>query len=303
MIEHPAGQRRRCRVRVCDGSRPTREEELLPAATTLNRHAACGLERSNDRAGASTNEISLVVVAGVFVLILLIGVQLFVTRRRLYRGTSGTLLRVLIVVMLVWTVTRFTSEQDASVRDNATGRTICKCLSAARFLTLRAPSDRQPHAGGAWSGAPSSSRLRDIPSGRGAGWPRRHRRPARRCGPIALAEWFPRHDSVSSAISCGAFPRRARHRAQASMRGRELRGAVTRRSTSGSRCPSARRGSTREDRGGAGSALDAAAGQACWFRRAAFRDFPADVLGRFPALMVSSENGTDDDPPVVPSSS
>ena len=52
-----------------DGSKLMREQ-ILPAATTLYQHAARGLD-DNYRAGTSTNEIVLVVVAGVLVLVLL----------------------------------------------------------------------------------------------------------------------------------------------------------------------------------------------------------------------------------------
>ena len=123
-----------------DGSRLMREE-ILPAATRLYRHAARGLD-DNYRAGTSTNEIVLVVVAGVLVLVLLIGVQLFVTRRTNRIVNVGlAAASVLIVVMLVWTVTRFTSEQDALVRAQRNGSDQMQVLSAARFLTLRAQSD------------------------------------------------------------------------------------------------------------------------------------------------------------------
>jgi hypothetical protein len=116
-------------------------EQILPAATTLYRHAARGLD-DNYRAGTSTNEIVFVVVAGVLVLLLLLGVQFFVTHRTnriLNIGLAGA--SVLIIVMLVWTVTRFASEQDALVRAQRNGSDQMQVLSAARFLTLRAQSD------------------------------------------------------------------------------------------------------------------------------------------------------------------
>ena len=123
-----------------DGSRLMREQ-ILPAATTLYRHAARGLD-DNYRAGTSTNEITFVVVAGVLVLLLLLGTQFFVTRRTnriLNVGLAGA--SVLIIVMMVWTVTRFASEQDALVRAQRNGSDQMQVLSAARFLTLRAQSD------------------------------------------------------------------------------------------------------------------------------------------------------------------
>ena len=43
--------------------------------------------------------------------------------------------------MLVWTVTRFASEQDALVRAQRNGSDQMQVLSAARFLALRAQSD------------------------------------------------------------------------------------------------------------------------------------------------------------------
>ena len=83
-----------------------------------------------------------VVVAGVLVLVLLLGVQLFVTHRTNRILNVGLLTAsVLIIVMLVWTVTRFTSEQDALVRAQRNGSDQMQVLSAARFLTLRAQSD------------------------------------------------------------------------------------------------------------------------------------------------------------------
>jgi hypothetical protein len=123
-----------------DGSRLMREQ-ILPAATTLYRHAARGLD-DNYRAGTSTNEIVFVVVAGVLVLLLLLGVQLFVTHRTnrvVNVGLAGA--SILVIVMLVWTVTRFASEQDALVRAQRNGSDQMQVLSAARFLTLRAQSD------------------------------------------------------------------------------------------------------------------------------------------------------------------
>jgi hypothetical protein len=116
-------------------------DRIRPAATTIYERAARDLD-DTFRSGTSTSEIVFVVVAGVLVLALLIGVQLFVTRRsHRILNTGLAAATVLVLVMLVWTVVRFTSEQDALVRAQRHGSDQMQVLSSARILALRAQSD------------------------------------------------------------------------------------------------------------------------------------------------------------------
>jgi hypothetical protein len=114
---------------------------MLPAATTLYEHAA-ELLSDNYKSGTSTTEIVLVTVGGMLVLVLLIGVQIFVTRR------TNRLLNVALVVatvavagLLVWVLVRFNAEQQSLVRAQQHGSDAVQVLSTARILTLNAQSD------------------------------------------------------------------------------------------------------------------------------------------------------------------
>jgi hypothetical protein len=118
-------------------------DEILPEATTLYERAARQLDDTY-HSGTSTSEIVFVVVSGAVLLLVLIGVQLFVTRhyRRIVNvGLLGA--SVLVLIVLVWTVARFSSEQDALVRAQRNGSDQMQVLSSARILTLRAQSDDQ----------------------------------------------------------------------------------------------------------------------------------------------------------------
>jgi hypothetical protein len=116
-------------------------DEMLPAATTLYEHAATRLDDEYN-SGTSTTEIVLVVVAGLAVLALLAGVQLFVTRRSnriLNVGLVGA--TVLVAIMLGWTLGRFVSAQNSLVDAQRKGSDAVQLLSAARILTLQAQAD------------------------------------------------------------------------------------------------------------------------------------------------------------------
>ena len=118
-------------------------EKILPAATAIYTHAANELDDTYG-SGTSTSEIVFVLVAGVLLLAVLVGVQLFAahrTKRILNVGLVGA--TVLVLVLLGWTVVRFTSEQDALVRAQQHGSDEMEVLSSARILTLRAQSDEQ----------------------------------------------------------------------------------------------------------------------------------------------------------------
>jgi hypothetical protein len=123
-----------------DGSGLMRDE-ILPEATALYRRAADDLHETF-RSGTSTSEIVVVLVAGGIVLVILIGVQVFVARR------TNRILNIplvaatgLVLVLLVWTVTRFSTEQDALVRAQRNGSDQMQVLSSARILGLRMQSD------------------------------------------------------------------------------------------------------------------------------------------------------------------
>ena len=116
-------------------------DEILPAATTLYKLAAGDLHETY-RSGTSTSEIVFVLIAGVVVLALLIGAQIFVARRT-NRVLNIPLVAatVLVLVLLVWTLTRFNSEQDNLVRAQRNGSDQMQLLSSARILNLRMQSD------------------------------------------------------------------------------------------------------------------------------------------------------------------
>jgi hypothetical protein len=116
-------------------------DQMLPAATALYEHAAARLD-DEYRSGTSTTEIVLVVVGGLAVLALLIGVQLFVTRRSnriLNVGLVGA--TVLVVILLGWTLVRFVSAQNSLLDAQRKGSDAVQLLSAARILTLQAQAD------------------------------------------------------------------------------------------------------------------------------------------------------------------
>jgi hypothetical protein len=119
----------------------TMRDQLLPAATTLYEHAGGDLD-ADYRSGTSTTEIVLVAVGGVVLLGLLIGVQVFVTRRsHRVLNVALAVATVVVAVLLVWVLVRFHSEQDALVRAQRNGSDAVQVLSAARILNLKAQSD------------------------------------------------------------------------------------------------------------------------------------------------------------------
>jgi len=116
-------------------------DELLPAATTVYEHAATRLD-DKYRSGTSTIEIVLVLVAGLVLVALLVGVQLFVTRRSnriLNVGLAAA--TVVVVILLAWTIVRFVSAQSSLVDAQRKGSDTVQLLSAARILTLHAQAD------------------------------------------------------------------------------------------------------------------------------------------------------------------
>jgi hypothetical protein len=123
-----------------DGSALMRNT-ILPAATTLYERAARSLDDTYG-SGTSTRELVFVIVAGVLLLALLVGVQIYVGRRT-HRVLNPWLVAatVLVLIVLVWTVTRFSSEQDALVRAQRNGSDSMQIFSTARLLTLRLQSD------------------------------------------------------------------------------------------------------------------------------------------------------------------
>jgi hypothetical protein len=116
-------------------------ETILPETTTLYKRAAQALDDTYE-SGTSTSELVFVIVTGAVVLGLLVGVQMFVARRT-HRVLNIWLVAatVVVLVMLIWTVTRFISEQDDLVRAQRNGSDSMQLLSTARLLTLRAQSD------------------------------------------------------------------------------------------------------------------------------------------------------------------
>jgi hypothetical protein len=116
-------------------------EEILPAATVVYTHAAGRLDDAYT-SGTSTADIVLLVVAGVVALVLLIAVQVYLLRR-MHRIVNVGLAAatLLLVILLAWTLVRFSSEQSALANAQRHGSDAVQILSAARILSLRAHND------------------------------------------------------------------------------------------------------------------------------------------------------------------
>jgi hypothetical protein len=116
-------------------------DQILPAATTLYRQTARNLDR-NYRSGTSTSTVAVVVIVGAAMLGLLVLVQVYVRRRSnrlLNVGLVGA--TVLVVVILGWTLLRYSAAHDALNRAQAHGSDSVEVLSSARILSLLAQNN------------------------------------------------------------------------------------------------------------------------------------------------------------------
>ena len=116
-------------------------DDILPAATTIYLDASRRLD-DNYESGTSSADVVLVVGAGVLLIALLVGVQVFVTRRtRRILNVALVTATVLVAVVLVAAVLQFNSSQNALVRAQEDGSDTVQLLSTARILTQRMSSD------------------------------------------------------------------------------------------------------------------------------------------------------------------
>jgi hypothetical protein len=123
-----------------DASRVMRED-ILPQATIVYEHAAHQLDDAY-RSGTSSTDILLVAGVGIVALALLVALQLYLfTRmhRMVNAGLAGA--TAILLVLLVWTLVAFGSQQSDLVSAQRHGSDAVQILSAARILALRAHSD------------------------------------------------------------------------------------------------------------------------------------------------------------------
>jgi uncharacterized membrane protein len=116
-------------------------EQMLPAATTLYRQTARNLDR-NYRSGTSVSTFAVVVIVGIAMLGLLVLVQVYVRRRSnrlLNVGLVGA--SVLVIVILGWTLLRFSAAHEALNRAQSHGSDSVEVLSSARILALLAQNN------------------------------------------------------------------------------------------------------------------------------------------------------------------
>jgi hypothetical protein len=116
-------------------------EEILPAATVVYTHASGRLDDAY-RSGTSMTEIALVAGVGAIALAVLIGLQLYLFARmhRMFNMALAAATGVL-VVLLVWTLVAFGSQQSDLVGAQRHGSDAVQVLSATRILALRAHND------------------------------------------------------------------------------------------------------------------------------------------------------------------
>jgi hypothetical protein len=114
---------------------------LLPAAITLDEQAAARLQGAY-RSGTSTTELVLIGIAGLLVIGLLVGVQVFTARRSKRVFNPGLVSATIVVLILLgWTIARLGSAQSSLVDAQRKGSDAVQLLSATRILTLEAQSD------------------------------------------------------------------------------------------------------------------------------------------------------------------
>lgn len=114
---------------------------ILPAATDLYGEAARRLDRDL-RAGTSSRQILWVAIVGILTIGLLVAAQIYTARRTNRILNIGVACAsVLVMILLVWTLGRFVTEQDALVRSQREGSDSVVVLSAARLLTLQAQTN------------------------------------------------------------------------------------------------------------------------------------------------------------------
>jgi len=115
--------------------------QLLPAATSLYKSAARRLD-SGHRAGSSLDAEVAVVVAAAVVMVLLVGMQVFLTRRtRRLLNVGLTAAALIVAALCAWTVIGLRSQRGALAESQRGGSDPLIVLSAARILALRSLSD------------------------------------------------------------------------------------------------------------------------------------------------------------------
>jgi hypothetical protein len=116
-------------------------EKILPATEKLYTIAADELNRDYDR-GTSASQLVWIVVIGLTTLAVLAVAQLYAARHTNRILNVGLVVASLIVVLvLVWSLLRFTTEQDALVRAQRNGSDSVQLLSAARILGLKSQAN------------------------------------------------------------------------------------------------------------------------------------------------------------------
>jgi hypothetical protein len=116
-------------------------EELIPAATAVYEDTSHRLAEAFDQ-GTSPVDVALVLVAGGISIMLLVVVQVLVTRRTHRLMNIGLVLATVIVVIVVgWTIGRLAAEQSALEAARREGSDAVQVFSAMRILALRAHND------------------------------------------------------------------------------------------------------------------------------------------------------------------
>ena len=115
--------------------------KILPAATEIYRDTSARLD-DNYSSGTAPGEIVVVALAGLVLILVLAGVQVFVTRRtRRVFNVALVAATVLVVVVLIGTVAQFLTSQGALGAARDDGSDTVELVAAARILTLRAAAD------------------------------------------------------------------------------------------------------------------------------------------------------------------
>jgi hypothetical protein len=114
---------------------------ILPATLVLYTSAADELHSDYER-GTSASQMVWIVVIGIATLAVLVVAQFYTARRTNRVFNVGLLVAsVIVAVLLVWTLVRFSGEQNALVRAQRDGSDSVQLLSSARILALGAQSN------------------------------------------------------------------------------------------------------------------------------------------------------------------
>src|SRR5262249_58609210 len=111
------------------------------ATPELYKCAAGDLHVDDDR-GTSARQMVWIVVIGIAVLAVLVVTQLYTARRTNRILNLGLVVAsVIVLVVLVWMLVRFNSEQDSLVKAQRDGSDSVQVLSSARILALQAQAN------------------------------------------------------------------------------------------------------------------------------------------------------------------